>query len=356
MYNPLISVIVPVYNSEKYLKKCLDSLIHQTYRNLEIICVDDESQDRSGQIMDEYAGMDPRIKAIHRAHGGVSASRNTAMAAATGEWIASLDSDDYLDPGIYEKAVAKLTDGVDILVYGTRLVYEDLPIDGLEHYFSLPPEGGLERGDARRARLDVCLWNKLWRRSFMDEYGLKFPEGYVHEDDYMYRCLAPHARSIYIFPQVGYNYVQHPRSITHSDKTELQKYRDRLHIIDMIVSFHVSTGLIDQVKEYILPFWAHCLYSCSSSSSPDFTARAMKLNQEVISKHHLDEIYKGDCYLRQLLPHSRWKELFVRWRTNSVTYRFFGIHLFTVVYEGYRPVRCFSAWVGLLKRLLGGKG
>lgn len=355
MYNPLITVIVPVYNTEKYLKKCLDSLIHQTYRNLEIICVDDESQDRSGQIMDEYAGMDNRIKAIHCAHGGVSASRNAAMAAATGEWIASVDSDDYLEPDIYEKAVAKLTDGVDILVFGTRLEYDGLPADGLEQYFSLPPEGGLERGDTRRARLDVCLWNKLWRRSFIEEFGLKFPEGYVHEDDYMYRCLAPHARSIYVFPQVGYNYVQHPRSIIHSDKTELQKYQDRLHIIDMILSFHVSTGIINQVREYILPFWVLCQFSCNGFDSPDFAARAMQLNQEVISKHHLDKIYKGDCYLRQLLPRSRWKELFVRWRMNSVTYRFFGIHIFTVVYEGYRPVRYSSAWVELLKRLLGGK-
>lgn len=354
MYTPLISVIVPVFKTEKYLRQCLDSVCGQTYRHLEIICVDDESPDRSGEILEEYARRDPRIKVINRKNGGLSAARNSGLAAATGEWIAGVDSDDWLEPDIFEKAVPKLTDRVDILVFGTRLVYEPgVKPCGFECYFELPEEGLLEQDDLRRPNLNVCFCTKLWRRSFIVENGVIFPEGLVHEDEYFYRCLAFQARCIYILPHVGYNYLQRLNSIVHSDKTDLQKYQDRLHIIDKIVSLHISTGLINEAKEYILPFWARNLHTGNSSGSRDFTAQAMKLNREVISKHHLDEIYKGDCYLGQLLPRSLWKELFVRWRLNSVTYRFFGIHLFTVVYEGCRPVRRSCAWVELLKRLLG---
>lgn len=357
MYNPLITVIVPVYNAEKYLKKCLESLIHQTYRNLEIICVDDESQDGSGQIMDEYAGLDPRIKAIHLPHCGVSATRNAGHAVATGEWITSLDSDDYLDLDLYEKAVGKLTDEMDILAFGTRLIYEPgVPNDGLEQYFRLPEEGMLEPGDVRRARINVCFCTKLWRRSFIEGHGLKFPDGYVHEDDYMYRCLAPHARGIYVFPQVGYNYVQHPRSIIHSDKTDLQKYQDKLHIIDMIISFHASNGMVDRAREYILPFWANYWFSIRDAYPAELVRQTMQLNSRVISRHSLESVLGDDYRLRALMPQPRWKLLFVKTHMRGITYRFFGIHLFTVVYENDRPSGWESAWLKLPKRLLGRKG
>ena len=357
MCNPLISVIVPVYKTEKYLRQCLNSICGQTYRNLEIICVDDESPDRCGEILEEYARRDPRIKVIHRKNGGLSAARNSGLAAATGEWVAGVDSDDWLEADIYEKAVDKLTDGVDILVFGTRLVYETGEEDeGFERYFCLPEEGMLGLEDVRRTRINACFWNKLWRRSFIEENGVAFPEGLIHEDEYFYRCLAPRARGIYVFPHAGYIYVQHPRSIIHSDKTALQRYQDRLHIIDMIISFHASHGMISQVKEYILPFWVRCLLTETDYGSWDFTAQALRLNRSVVLKHRLDEIYKGDRRLRRLLPFPKWKRLFVKYHTRGITYRFFGIHLFTVVYENNCPVGWESTWLKLPKRLLGGKG
>ena len=357
MCHPLISVIVPVYKTEKYLRKCLDSICGQTYRNLEIICVDDESPDRSGEILEEYARRDPRIKVIHRKNGGLSAARNSGLAAATGEWIAAVDSDDWLETDIYEKAVDKLTDGVDILVFGTRIVYEPgvEQDDGFERYFNLPEEGTLRPDDVRRARINVCFWNKLWRRSFISEKGVLFPDGLIHEDEYFYRCLALHARIVYVLPHVGYNYVQRRHSIIHSDKTALQRYQDRLRIVDMIISFHVSNGTVNQAKEYILPYWVRCLHTEDEYGSWDFTAQALQLNRSVIMKHHLDETYGNDC-LRRLLPFPRWKRLFVKHHSRGTTYRFFGIHLFTVVYENNCPVGWESSWLKLPRRLLGGKG
>ena len=97
----VISVIVPIYNTEKYLAKCLDSLINQTFQSLEIILIDDGSIDNSGKICDEYALNDDRIKVIHKENGGVSSARNAGLDLATGSYIAFVDPDDYIDPDMY---------------------------------------------------------------------------------------------------------------------------------------------------------------------------------------------------------------------------------------------------------------
>ena len=105
---PLISVIVPIYNTEKYLKKCLDSIINQTYKNLQIILIDDGSGDNSGEICDEYATKDSRIQVIHKQNAGVTAARNDGLDMATGDYIGFVDSDDWIEPNMYEEMMANL--------------------------------------------------------------------------------------------------------------------------------------------------------------------------------------------------------------------------------------------------------
>ena len=100
--NAKISIIIPIYNREKSLKKCLDSVIRQTYENLEIILVDDSSQDNSGIICDDYANTDKRILVIHQQNAGVSAARNAGLAMVTGDYIGWVDSDDWIEPDMYE--------------------------------------------------------------------------------------------------------------------------------------------------------------------------------------------------------------------------------------------------------------
>ena len=102
MQTPKISVIVPVYKVEPYLRKCLDSIVGQTYQNLEIILVDDGSPDKCGEICDEYARRDERIQVIHQENGGVSAARNAGLKKVTGEWIGWIDPDDWAEPDMFE--------------------------------------------------------------------------------------------------------------------------------------------------------------------------------------------------------------------------------------------------------------
>lgn len=121
-----ISIILPVYNVEKYLDKCLDSLVNQTYKKLEIILVDDGSPDNSGKICDEWAKKDKRIKVIHKENGGVSSARNKGLDIATGDYIGFVDPDDYVDLTMYEKLVAKAQEeDADITFCGFKQVNED---------------------------------------------------------------------------------------------------------------------------------------------------------------------------------------------------------------------------------------
>ena len=126
MSEPKISVIVPVYKVEPYLRKCLDSIAGQTYQNLEIILVDDGSPDSCGSICDEYAVQDKRVRVIHKENGGVSSARNAGLAAATGDWIGWVDSDDWIEPDLYSYMLEKVREyGADIAVCSRTEVYPD---------------------------------------------------------------------------------------------------------------------------------------------------------------------------------------------------------------------------------------
>ena len=126
MKRSLISIIIPVYNVERYMRKCIDSVLTQTYKNLEIILIDDGSTDNSGQICDEYAKKDTRIKVIHQTNAGVSAARNTGLKVVTGEYIGFVDSDDYIKPQMYETMLnAIIRNQANMAMCGIIDIYEN---------------------------------------------------------------------------------------------------------------------------------------------------------------------------------------------------------------------------------------
>lgn len=212
---PLISVIVPVYNVEQWLPRCLDSICNQTYQNLEIICVDDASPDACGALLDEYAQRDSRIKVLHQENKGLSGARNAGLLLATGEWVTGVDSDDYLLPDIYERAVECLNDTIDLLLFGTEKVdEEDRPLSDVhQRYFSLPEEGRYPVTASLSRSVSACFWNKIWRRSVICDAGIAFPQGLVHEDEAFLRLFLPYAGFYYALPHIGYRYIVRDNSI-----------------------------------------------------------------------------------------------------------------------------------------------
>ncbi len=182
---PLISVIVPCYKVEKYLPKCVDSILTQTYNNLEILLVDDGSPDQCGHICDEYAKIDGRIKIIHKLNGGLSDARNVAIDVATGEYIAFVDSDDYVANN-YIETLYKLTQKYEakISIVNPLCVDEDGNInhifdgDGIEYIWH--SKEAVEHMFYQEL-FDTSAWGKLYHRSLFDN-GIRYPKSLCWED------------------------------------------------------------------------------------------------------------------------------------------------------------------------------
>ncbi|MDR1554903.1 MAG: glycosyltransferase family 2 protein [Campylobacteraceae bacterium] len=202
MNKPLVSVIVPVYNVEKYLRKCLDSIINQTYKNLEIILVDDGSPDNCGKICDECALKDKRVKVIHKTNGGQSSARNMGLDIAKGEYIAFVDSDDWIDEGMYEELVCiAQKETTDIVISGFYKVEKD----GISLF---------------KKNLDTSSKDKVLQQFFTDWYpsylynqfykaklfkNLKFT-AIKFEDLFIMPSLILRAKKIFFTPKAYYYY------------------------------------------------------------------------------------------------------------------------------------------------------
>lgn len=237
--SPLISVIVPVYNVEKYLRKCLDSICGQTYRNLEILCVNDGSTDGSAAILEEYAAKDARIKVFTQANAGQGAARNLALDNAHGTWITGVDSDDYLEPDAYEYAVTGIQEEVDIVCFGTHIhAHNHTPEPRLEALFEYPLTGSHKPDISGVVYTNDVFWNKLWRKSLIDRLSLRFPEGLWYEDSYFWRAAAPFSRCIHFLPGKKINYVRHAASTMSQVFRKSEKTLDRVAIIRLLLDFY----------------------------------------------------------------------------------------------------------------------
>lgn len=182
---PLISVIVPVYKVEPYLRRCLDSICNQSYRNLEIICVNDGSPDNSLAILEEYAARDSRITIINQENQGLGAARNTGIDAAHGEWVSGVDSDDWIEPDLYVKAVACMKEDIDIICYGAFVdgeVNSQKAADMQKDYDIDSAGETVMETFQQLQRVSVNFWSKIYRCSLLKKYRLRQPAGKRYED------------------------------------------------------------------------------------------------------------------------------------------------------------------------------
>ena len=238
MFKELISIVVPIYNVEKYLRNCIDSIIKQTYTNLEIILVDDGSLDNCGKICDEYKEKDNRIKVIHKQNGGLSDARNAGIDIATGKYIAFIDSDDYIAPNFIEKLYnlciknnaelsecdfQKVTEECNDIIENTNQEEEKV-LDGKKF---------IERLDGKSAVRTVVVWNKLYRREIFN--NLRFPKGKLNEDEFTTYKIFYDVKKIAITTEQLYFYRYSPDSIM--NKKFNKKRLDILEALEVRLDF-----------------------------------------------------------------------------------------------------------------------
>ena len=225
--NPLVSVIVPVYKVEPYLRRCLDSIVGQTYKNLEIILVDDGSPDGCPAICDEYAAKDPRVVVIHKENGGLSDARNAGLEIAKGEYISFVDSDDWV-ADVYIEALwtALESQKAELAVCNYHVTESSytLKISDCDYKPSevLEPVQAVKKLWSKDAVAFVTSWGKLIKASLLD--GLRFPKGFIHEDEYTtYKILYRASKTVFLNLPL-YFYFQREGSIAGMGPSgELQK-------------------------------------------------------------------------------------------------------------------------------------
>lgn len=244
MSNPKVSVIIPVYNVEKYLVQCLDSIINQSYKELEIILIDDGSSDGSGIICDQYASLDPRIQVVHKANEGVSAARNTALDMMTGSLVTFVDSDDWLDLDIISQCVEFLSrhPQVNILQFGVT-EYRDGALSQIAHEYSSDDIDDIMRDYALKKHIQPIPCAKIYRVEIFK--GLRFPLGKFHEDVvtiFDALCLCSSFVSI---PISGYVYRKERPGSTTSSFSE-----KRLDLFDNIQA-SIEKPALQRSKHYL---------------------------------------------------------------------------------------------------------
>ena len=237
---PLVSLIVPVYNVRPYLREALDSALAQTYRELEIILVDDGSTDGSGAVCDEYAGRDRRIRVIHQRNGGLSAARNAGLRAMTGEFVAFLDPDDALEPAFVREMVAAMAKtGADMVIcrFSTRKTTGSLTGPARGRAYPSIKSGLYTGAEALQAlaagRITMSVWNRLYKRALWED--VRFPEGHIFEDsETSFQTMGRCAR-VFVLDRTLYRYRRRPGSLT-SGMTR-KRLEDRLRACDVVRAY-----------------------------------------------------------------------------------------------------------------------
>ena len=216
---PLVSVVVPAYNAEAYLDRCLKSLAVQTHRNLEIIVVDDGSTDATAAIADRWADKDVRIKVVHKCNGGLSSARNAGMKIACGKYIGFVDADDYVEPDMFGDMadVLETHPFCDLAKCGVDVEYtysvSETELASTQAYFANPARGEIRPGFDVITGTDVCAVDKLYRLEFLKNNGITFPEGSKNEDEAFFFAVFCRCRGCFYLPSLYYHYLRNPEGI-----------------------------------------------------------------------------------------------------------------------------------------------
>lgn len=274
MTAPLISVLVPVYNIEKYLNACLDSIINQKYENIEIIIVDDGSTDNSSAICDSYVQKDRRIKVFQSDNTGIASARNLLLEKATGEYIAFVDSDDVILPDMYSAMIkTAIETESDIVLCNFDIVSPDGTI--MEPEYDMPfAEGEIAVTDyistvsSGYCGLLSIVWNKLYKRHVFE--GIRYPDGKIHEDDATIHRIIHNCNKIFYLDKKYYRYRKHKTSIM--NKKFSSKRLDSTDAVLDRLTFFAENRYDEKI-----------IHKCELFLVNDFIESIRKLNKKSIS-------------------------------------------------------------------------
>lgn len=266
-----VSIVIPVYNVEQYLVRCLDSIIHQTLEDIEILAVDDGSTDNSGMILDEYQSKYPeKLKVFHKKNGGLSDARNYGIRFATGEYVGFVDSDDYVEPEMFEKMYLKAKERMyDIVVCD----FWEVKQGKKQAYTSRIERDGEGQTFVKNSMRSIysSAWNKIYKRELLCKN--LFTKGIWYEDvEFLYRLL-PDVKSIGAVHECFYNYVIRKGSISNSAH---KKIYDQIKNWNGLMEYYRNRGIYDAYKDELEYCYIRFLLALFVKSASQFGIKEFK--------------------------------------------------------------------------------
>lgn len=300
---PKISVIVPIYNVKKYVRRCIESIRAQTYQNLEIILVDDGSDDGSGLICDGYAEKDIRIRVLHKENGGLSSARNCGLQLVSGTYIGFVDGDDYIEPEMYEHLEAQMADDVDFVTCDARQEFANRYIRKSECCKANGKAVRMEREEAVKEllllrKIDLSVCNKLFRRTLFEK--VIFPEGKSSEDVPVIWEAVRSSKTVVNNGYTDYHYFHRKGSITSADFSlgRLDSYEFTRQILTDVVCIYPQ---LEEEAVLLNAKFLHALMAQiqNSTNRQRFTdtyewlrSELQKFKKIVLNSEYLDEPFR----------------------------------------------------------------
>ena len=314
MTSPLVTIIVPVYNTEKCLRRCLDSICGQTYPHLEILCVNDGSTDGSAAILEEYAARDKRIRIFTQENAGQSVARNIGLHHATGEWITGVDSDDYLEIDTIETACANISGEVDIISFGVRIVWESVEEDPQIDQIYAPKGNAGAHAMSQQILLSIPweFCGKLWRRSLLEQEQAYFPQGLRYEDWFFFFAYTPAAKGIYFLNTQKYHYVRREGSIMSQAYAKSPRNMDHLQVLEQLLQLRQKQSHVFDITPVSLDNLMQTYHFLRDFAPDELKEKALSELRRIAEQYGLKAAYAG--YLRFLYPQSWWQKIFVQHR------------------------------------------
>lgn len=290
---PLVSVIIPIYNVELYLEECLSSVCNQTLEDIEILCVDDYSTDRSVDIIEEFARKDSRIRKLTSKKKGVSFARNTGLEHARAECIQFIDSDDYIVPTMCETMyTAMMKHAVDFVVCGLEIIYEEgqeyRDKDAIASYFDSKTKYGLYMVDWEIMEyIFVSMCTMMIRKSLLEKYDIRFLERRICEDQYVSRAYIAISSTVFCLPDKLYiRRFRNGSIMDNIDRRVNGKHLDFLYQLEHLYTFFEKHNLLEKYAGYFWTYYVRALYYINSRLDKKYFKHFVRVADSFIIKHY----------------------------------------------------------------------
>ncbi len=321
----MISVVIPVYNVEKFLDRCIKSILDQTYSNLEIILVDDGSTDHSGEICDKYQIADNRVRVIHKKNGGLSDARNVGIDIASGEYIAFVDGDDFVHPEMYDILLSNLirtnSDLACCEMYNYEETQENLNRD-IENKCTVVVGQQIVQQLERLDVVTVSACNKLYKRELFD--NCRYPIGRLHEDQWVIHRILFQTRRMVKTEAKLYYYVVRNNSITKTKITEKRIF-DLLEALEEQYIFFKSYGMFQLQKNIAYHVANYVLYyyrtvGHEKMDEKEYIRKRLRLEFEKIMKEN-DNVFSWKQVSYRMFMFQPWLGIWCRWFIGKVSFK-----------------------------------